>query len=654
MDIIVPHSWLKDYLKTTAKPERIAECFSLCGPSVERIQKSGDDTLYTIEVTTNRVDTSSVYGLAREAAAILPRFEIKASLQPVKVQANQPLTKSVDYLNVVVDHELCSRFTTVLIKDVKIGKSPDWMQDRLKKVGSRPINNIVDVSNYLMFEVGQPVHMFDYDKIKDHKMILRESKKGEGITTLDGKSHELPGGDIVIEDGSGNLIDLAGIMGGKNSAVDENTKNVLLFVQTYNSARIRKTSMTLAQRSDAASLFEKGLDPELVETTIRRGIDLLTELCLAKPENQILDLYPTPYKEKEITTTLSFIQSRLGVPINKPMVQDILISLGFKVRWHANNMSVSVPSWRANEVNLQEDILEEVARLYGYFNLPSKIMSGEIPEKPQGQPFDFEMKIKQLLKGWGGVEVYTCSLVSENKVDISGKPSWVLKLRNPLGADTEYLRLSLLPSLVAAKRQNLGQEPFFLFEMSNVYLPTRGQLPEEKMMLGGVFAGFTYQQAKGIVEAVLQELRISAKFTPSDTKGFNPNQRLEISCKNLNLGQFGILEQDRSIYFEFDVEALQKSGFLNPTYKPIPKYPGQIEDITFAFPTNTRLGEVIHSIKNSNNQIANVELVDSFENSHTFRVTYQDPEKTLTNKEVKKIREKIIMKIEKKFTAHVK
>ncbi|MEK7188784.1 MAG: phenylalanine--tRNA ligase beta subunit-related protein [Patescibacteria group bacterium] len=288
MNILIPDKWLREFLKTLASPAQISEYLSLCGPAVERINETSYGPVYYFEVTTNRVDSVSIYGVAREAAAILPRFGIKARLHSVKV-GEFKFSQKVKYLKAIVDKKLCSRFTAALIKNVIIKPSPKQIQDKLTAVGVRAINNVVDISNYVMHELGQPVHTFDYDKIKGAKMILRESEKGEKITTLDGKTYLLPGEDIVIEDGQKRLIDLAGIMGGENSAVDSNTKNVLLFVQTYNPLNIRRTSMSLAKRSEAAVLFEKDLDPELVSVGIGRTIDLFVKLTGGVPEKEILD-----------------------------------------------------------------------------------------------------------------------------------------------------------------------------------------------------------------------------------------------------------------------------------------------------------------------------------------------------------------------------
>ncbi|MBI2007600.1 MAG: phenylalanine--tRNA ligase subunit beta [Candidatus Blackburnbacteria bacterium] len=501
----------------------------------------------------------------------------------------------------------------------------------------------------------QKWHTFDYDKIKSHKMILRASRAGEKITTLDDKEHTLPGGDIVIEDGEQRLIDLAGIMGGKLSEVDEKTKNVLLFVQTYNPINIRRTSMKLSKKTEASSLFEKELDPELVEITIRRGIDLFIKLCGGEPEKEILDIYPSPYKTKIVHVGTEFINERLGVGLSKEEIVGILKSLGFEAaRDKGDTLAVSVPSFRAQDVGISEDIVEEVARLYGYHNLPSILMPGVLPEPPDNQPFSFETKIKQILKGWGAVELYTLSLVSKEKVTLSGPGSWSLKLKNPLGGDSEYLRQSLAPSLVDAVGQNPGEkDPFHLFEMANVYLPVRAHLPEEKMMLAGIFANYNFRKAKGIIEALLGELRINAVLSPDDARGFLPNHRLSVKYGREEIGQFGVLENNL-IFYELDTKLLQEASGKGSTYTPIPKYPAQIEDLALVLPSHVRAGDVTEIIKKQDKQIAEVELIDIYHDTRTFRIAYRSPNKTLTDKEVKKIRNKILGAVKKKFGVTLK
>lgn len=655
MDILILDSWLRDYLKTSAKPEKLAECLSLCGPSVERIEKIGKDKLYHIEITTNRSDTASHYGIAQEALAILPRFKIKSKLLPLKIKSKQKLTENVNYLDAKVDHKLCPRFSAILIRDVKIDQSPSWLQERLKTVGSRPINNIVDISNYLMFTLGQPVHTFDYDKINGHKMVLRAAKRGEKIVTLDGQKSTLNASDIVIEDGGGKIIDLCGIMGGKLSAIDSNTKNVLLFVQTYNPVNIRKTTFSLNKRSSASTLFEKGLDPENIEITIRYGIDLFVEICKGKPESKILDLYPNPYQPKKISLSLKHLNNNLGISISRIEVEKILKPLGFKTILKGETLECTIPSWRAQDIDIPEDIIEEVARIYGFHNLPSKLMTGIIPDPLSNTPFKLELEVKQLLKGWGGIEVYTSSLVEKEKIDIKGDSSWVLKLKNPLGSDSEYLRLSLAPSLVDSIKNNAQENnQYFIFEVANIYLPVRGSLPEEKMMLGVVFSQIPWNEAKGFIDGFLESLKIEASFIPEDTKGFVSSHHLTIKSGKELLGQFGLLENSNLHYLEFDMAVLQNIRFKRATFMKIPKYPPQIEDLSFVWPSKTFVGDVIKKIKDSDIQVSQVELLDIFENSKTFRITYQNPEKTLTNSEVELIRRKILERVSKNFGLKLK
>lgn len=649
MDIIISNNWLKDYLKTTATPKKIAESLSLSGPSVEKIEKKNNDYLYHIEITTNRVDTASVYGIAREAAAILPRFNSQAKLLPLRTKSKQSFSRKVDYLDVKIDSKLCPRFAAILIKDVKIKPSPDYIQKRLVAVGERPINNIVDISNYVMREIGQPVHTFDYDKIHGSKMILRASKKGEKLITLDGKTHQLPGEDIVIEDGNGKLIDLAGIMGGQNSAVDTKTKNVLLFVQTYNPANIRKTYMNLAQRTEAAILFEKGLDTELVSLGIKRGIDLFVELTEGKPENKILDIYPKPYKAKNVATTFAFITERLGLELSKSEITKYLNLLGFETSWKGNRLEALVPSYRARDVFLAEDLLEEIARLYGYHNLPSTLMTGAIPDTLPNASFNFEDNIKNLLSGWGGTEAYTLSMVPEAFVDAGA-----LKLKNPLGKGSSFLRTSLKPSLLKAVKANTGEKgSFHIFELANVYLPRKNMLPDEKMMLAGIFTNTKYRKAKGIIEALLKKLNAEVKFVVKDRKGFSASRRSVIKSNNVKVGQLGILEKG-SIYYDFDIYLLKNSSRAIASYAPIPKYPAQIEDMTLILPPKTRVGDILVSVKSSHKNLAKVKLINVYKNTHTFRFWYQHPEKTLNNKDVEIIRDKVTRGLKEKFGARTK
>lgn len=650
MDIKILDSWLRDFLDTPAKPADIAKNLSLCGPSVERVEKTGGDSIYDIEITTNRIDEAGVYGIAREAAAILPRFGIPAKLKALMGESKKfTFVKTVPYLDAKVDEDLCPRFTAVLIKNVKIGKSPEKIIKRLEASGVRTINNVIDISNYIMLELGQPVHTFDYDKIGRTKMIVRESKKGESIQTLDGKKFELPGGDIVIEDGEGNIIDLAGIMGGSLSMVEGETKNVLLFVQTYNPAKIRKTSMALSQRTLAASIFEKGTDTELVGPAILKSIDLFTTLTGGVASKDILNIYPHPYKVTSVDIDLGFITKSLGVEISKADITGYLSSLDFDCSWSGNGLTVKVPSFRAKDIKGPEDILEEIARIYGYHNLPSLIMTGAIPTRSEDPKFNFEKNLKNIVTGFGGTEIYTLSLVPESFTSEKH-----LKLKNPLGPETEYLRTSIMPSIVEAAKANLGtSDKFHLYEISNIYLPKAGDLPEEKQTFAGIFSGYEFRSAKGIVEGILQRLNISASFKAEEDKGFDAGSCAFIYHNNQLLGKVGIVENSDMVYYEFDVSSLFEN-ISKPSFKTIPKYPAQIEDLTLKLPEKTRVGEIVSHIFQTDSKVKNVELRDIYEDSYTFRIFYQEPTKTLTNEDVEKVRKEIVSSLKSKFGVSVK
>ena len=420
MNIQILDSWLRTFLDTNAKPKEIRDSLALCGPSVEKVEKHGqDDWLYDIEITTNRVDMISVYGIAREAAVILPQFGFKAKLKNLDIK--DKLTSPTKTLPLTIETQagLTHRVMAMVMDNVQIGKSPDWVKVRLEAAGIRSLNNVIDVTNYVMTEIGHPCHVFDYDKIKGHLLRFRLSKKGEHMVTLDGKEHKLPGGDIVIEDTSGEIIDLPGIMGTKNSVVNSKTERIVLLIDNNNAQLMRQTSMTLGIRTVAVTLNEKRVDPELGKTAILRGIELYQQIAQAKIASKLHDVYTDKPKDQSITCSLQFIQDRIGVKLETDFVTKTLKGLGFKTTLKkgddkSQNLICTVPTWRTHDVTIPEDIVEEVARIYGYHNVPSRLVTGEFPQpNPQEQQFYWEDKIKQALKHWGFYENYTYSLVSQ-------------------------------------------------------------------------------------------------------------------------------------------------------------------------------------------------------------------------------------------------
>ncbi len=586
MQILIPDSWLREFIETDATPKQIQEALSLCGPSVDRLHKKGNDYVYDIEVTTNRVDMMSVGGIARECVAILPRFGYSAKLKIINYKLKIATLDKVGYLNVKVDKTLCSRFSAVLIKNIKVRESPKIIKDRLELCGLRSLNNVIDISNYLMLEMGQPVHTFDYDKIVGHKMILRESKKGESLVTLDGKKHILSGGDIVIEDGENRLIDLCGIMGGQNSAVDENSKNVLLFVQVYESTHIRKTSMSLAHRTTAAVLFEKGLAVENVLPTLERGIKMF-----GGTTSPVLDILNT----KESVKTIKLGKIDLGVEIKHAEIVKILTSLGFEI----NGTEVKIPWWRKLDIDIPEDLLEEVARIYGYHNLPSVLMAGKLPDLSYDKIFFWESKIKSALCHWGFTETYTYSLVDKD----TG-----LKLKNPLSSEWTYLRTNLTNSHLKIISENLGRvTELNFFEIANVYLP------QEELHLILSTTNMDFSRLKGIIETLYQQLGV----------------KTEINIVNNNY----------CLSYEINLAKLLQSATTIKKYTPISKFSPIIEDININLTEN--YDKLIAKIKSTSPLIKNIEFIEKYGDKLTLRITYHDSQRQLSSSDLVLIRTKL-------------
>lgn len=630
MNILIPDPWLREYLKTKATPEQIKNYVSLCGPSVERVSKKGGETVYDIEITSNRPDVMSVSGVAREAAAILPRFGIAAKLINDPYTRNTKIAGANDFkLFIKTDPKLNPRWTSIVLTNVKVGPSPTWLTKRLESTGIRPLNNVVDITNYLMRAYGQPAHVFDYDEIKGGKMTLRASRKGEKIVTLDGKAHILPGGDIVIEDGNGRLIDLCGIMGGYNSSIKNSTTTVVLFMQTYNPANIRKTSMALAHRTEASSLFEKGLDSELVLPAVVKGVELMEELTGGRVASRLYDLYPSPYKPLNVSVSKDKTASYLGEKLPDKEIEKILLSLGFLTHISKTDITITVPSWR-RDIGIDVDIIEEISRIFGYHNIPAKLPDREPPVVLPDPEFMWEQEIKIRLRDWGFTELYTYSMISENLMDIfSLNKHKAYKIANPLSDEWIYMRPTLLPSMLTALKENLKHEnPLRLFELSMTYVYREHELPKETPTLLVAWTGHKYREAKGLMEAF---------------GGYGSVQEVDAVL----LQKLGISEPV-TIYTAL-MEDLVKQSTVVKKYIPIPKYPPVIEDFSFVVPPDFRVGPFIEVLSKIHKLIKSVTLLDAYENKRTFRVMYLDPTRTLTNLDIAPVHQKFLEYAAEKF-----
>lgn len=675
MDIKIPDSTLRKYLQTKAEAEKIAEALTLCGPSVDRLHKATNNYVYDIEAITNRVDSASAFGIAREAATILPLFGIKAELvnSPYEITSSHLPKRVSKKLSLVVeirDETLVKRFAAIVLDSIVVKESPKQIKEELELAGERSINNLVDITNYLTLCFGQPVHIFDYDKVRGAKMILRESKKGERIETLDGRTHTLRGGDIIIEDGDGRLIDLCGIMGAKNSEVSENTKRAILFVQTYEPKRIRITSLYTQERTLAAQIFEKQPDSRLVIPTLIEGVKLLVEHADAKVAGDSVDLYFMKPAKKSVKLDLKLVNDLIGFKFEPKVVASILTSLGFAVKkLTPGSFEVAVPSFRVHDITIWQDLAEEIARVYGYFRLEGKLPVSSYLSTTTDSLLDHEYQAKSYLTDLGFTEIFNYSLVGRDifqkcQMDIDHSVSLI----NPLASEFEYLRRSLIPSLLTDLEDNAGkiEPPIRIFELANIYLPDQTAkllsglpteqegLPEERPILAFAVNGLDYRTTKGYLEALLTKLRIDnvifKPFEAEDTVGsWQINQTSGVYSGNHFLGIFGSIKSAVKSAFNLkgdvylanlDFSTLSSLTNTNYFYTPLSDYPDMIEDITLT--SDKSIGQLLQLIKAKSGLITKVIYKNSLKNRHTFTLHFNNPNSNLTQEEVNQIKEGLL------------
>lgn len=647
MNIKILNSWLREYLKTDAKPEKIAELLSLTSVSVERLEKYKNDYLYDLEITTNRPDLMSVMGIARETAAILPQFGISAKFARPKLPTPPRLgTKLIEIKN---NPTLVNRICAAVL-DVKVKDSPKEIKEKLESSGIRSLNNLIDITNYVMRTIGHPAHVFDFEKLNSKNVNIEESKKGQKIITLDKKEHMLSGGDIIATDDRGEIVDLLGVMGLANSVVNDKTKRILFFIDNNEPYHIRKTSMSLFLRTEAASLNEKGLDPELAMDALLFGIKLYEELAEGKLASQIIDIYSNKPKEKTVHVKEDKINNVIGVNIPLTKSSEILKSLGFECEIKNESLEAVVPSFRSNDVILDVDLIEEIARVYGYHNIPSRLVSFESAEStPYENEFLWEKRIKETLKHWGFMETYTSSMVSQDLFE--GSLDDALEIQNPLNSDLTHMRKTIVPSLLEITRGTKEAE-LKLFEIANIYEKKHGDLPNEILTLAGIIkkSNISFFEAKGIIEQLFKELGIkNCIFKNSE----NVSLGASISIDKEHVGEIEILDNDL-IDFEINLEKLVKHATLKKVYKPIKQFPPVIEDLSIVVSEDIQTQNLMELIKEQSSLISEVKLFDTFKDSRTFHIIYQDPNKNLTTEEVSKVREKIIHVLKEKFQAKFK
>lgn len=541
-----------------------------------------------------------------------------------------------------IDFDLCPRWTGVIIRNVTVKQSTDLVKDRLKKVGLRPINNIVDATNYIMWETGNPLHAFDLDKIRGGQMILTASKGGEIFKSLDGIDYKLPQNTIIIKD-LGRVIDLCGIKGGENSAISSQTKNILLVVPIYNGVAVRKASKALGLRSDASAIFERGADPGNTTETLQKAMDLIG----GKAED-IFDLKKSDFKPWQVSVTHEKIEKVLGIEVDKNKVKKIFESLGMEVK---GEYMVTVPTFR-NDLHIEEDLIEEVGRIIGYNNFPKTLPNSAVPTEKvaYARDCDLEYEIKNTLKGAGYSEIYTYSLVSKKQIlDLGYDPEKCFKVLNPISSDFEYLRPQLFGNLLGAFKLNSAEnKDIKIFELGKRYFDI------EEYWVWGAISGEKTLEAKGIVEKLLTEYKVGWTLRPATKEDnhfwMHPGRVIQIENKKGHCGVVGEVNpslltkwgiKERVTIWSFNYDLFEKEANVSKIYQPISKFPPIIEDLTLTIPEGTLIGELMEKIKTMSKLIVNVELISTHERNFSFRITYQDQTKNLTDEDILPIRKKL-------------
>ena len=636
-------------------------------PGMPLLEYLGDSIL-ELELTPNRPDCLSMLGVAQEVAALTGDTVTAPEVVYAEEEASAGDMATVE----IVDPDLCGRYTASIVTGLKIGPSPAWMQDRLKACGMRPINNVVDITNYVMMEYGQPLHAFDYDKVKDHKIIVRRARAGERLMTLDGEDRPLDPEMLLITDPDGP-IGLAGVMGGASTEVTEDTKTLLLESANFNNVNIRRTSTRLRLRSEASLRFDKGLSPELPPKGLRRATQLLAEFAGGTVAKGIIDVNPGAKEKTPIHLTESRIRQVLGISMEMDKVRDVLESLGFGCEGSGGKLEVSIPYWRT-DVSIEDDLVEEVARISGYDDIPTTPLSGRIPANVPDEARSLRDRVKDVLAGCGMQEVVNYSLSDVKGLESAGLGHLAqlnpMKVANPLRVEQEYLRLSLRPGLLANVEHNRKYHhgPLLMFEAGKVYIPKDGELPEEQELLAGVVTGDPedptdgFLRAKGVLETMLGRLGVEARFERGEGEGLHPGRVVEVSARGDRLAVLGevhpqVLEafdiEGASVHvFEVDVGRLQAHLPKATRYKPVSRYPGALRDLALIVDTDTpsrSVQEVITSFP----LVTSVELFDVYtgdqvsagKKSLAFRVLYQSPSRTLSEHEVAMVQAQLLDKL---------
>ena len=653
------------------------------------------DTVLDLELTPNRLDCLSVLGVAHEVAALTG----KTVREPGTGYPENGPPMSDQAAISVADPDLCPRYTASLIQGIKVGPSPEWLQERLSRAGLRPINNIVDVTNFVMLEFNQPLHAFDFETITDSTVIVRRAVKGETLQTLDGEERRLNSQVLVIADAA-RPVGMAGVIGGQNSEIGPDTTSVLLESANFNAANNRETATSMGLRTEATLRFEKGLRPELAPLALRRATALIQEVAGGAIAPGIIDVYPEPDAPLTVALTMRRLRQSLGMDLELEQAQSALELLGFTCTEEGESLIVAIPWWR-NDVNIEDDLVEEVVRIIGYDAVPTVMLSTPIPFHSPSPAIALREEVRDLLAAGGMQEVINYSVASIDLIDRavpSDSEAPPMRLANPMSATHEYLRPTLQAGLLAnlAANQSQGPGPFRLFEAGRIFLPRSGDLPEEVELVTAALAGrrsvdswhdtadgdgMDFYDAKGMVEWLLERLGIHAEWEPGEHPVYQPGRCAAVKAlppfplpqgedqDGGVLGYAGEIHPEIKERFGLDFGTVAGFELRLPSllaalpdserhFTTLPRFPAATRDLALIVAADVPAGRVTELIMR-NRLVERAELFDIYSGdtlapgtkSLAFHVHFQAADRTLTNEEVSRSLDGLLRTLEREAGA---
>jgi len=652
-------------------------------PVGEKLSDYMGDAIFDLEVTPNRPDCLSVIGIARELHAL--------TKEPLRlpdvayIESNIPVEDKVKIT--IADPELCPRYSATLISDIKLGESPPWLKERLVAAGMRPVSNIVDITNYVMMEWGQPLHAFDYDKLAGHEIIVRRAGDGEQLKTLDGALRTLSRNNLVIADRN-RAVAIAGVMGGEETEVTAETKNILIESASFRPSSIHYTAAKLGLHSEASQRFERGISRELTMPGVKRATQLVSEIAGGKPAKGVADSYPGKRLTEAISLTVGKAEAVLGEKLTLNEIVETLNLLGFEVKPDAlkNELKAIAPYWRS-DIHIPEDLVEEVARITGYDKIPPAMLCEALPKQNPEPAFRLKRKLKDALTGYGLQEIVTYALTSEPLLKkvypesnaVNPSPLYVM---NPMTEEQSCLRTTLRAGLLAALAANRRFEEggIRLFELGRIYLRRDINLPEEPDMLTGVLAGARYDKAwntsddvvdfydaKGVVEGLLTRLGIKVSFIESNDETLATGKQAAVLVNGNPVGVLGEVHPkvlaafeltEPAYLFELNITSLLPYTAAPVIYQVVPRFPAVPRDIAIVLDANVPHEKVRDVIVNFP-LVSQVNLFDVYsgkqvpegKKSLAYSIVFLSPDHTLTDDEVNGVMERIVARLNKEFGA---